>query len=68
MAKYKVGQAVWIKNRKKMGIITQVDVSGNPQKVEIDGDIYNTVGLILEVVSLLKLIWLGLSSIFKKKK
>lgn len=68
MAKFKVGQAVWIKNRKKIGIISKVDNNGNPQKVEIDGEIYNTVGLIFEVVSLLKLIWLGLKSIFKKKK
>lgn len=68
MAQFRVGQAVWIKNRKKMGIIHQVDKDGNPQKVEIEGEIYNTVGLIFEVVSLLKLIWLGLKSIFKKKK
>lgn len=68
MAKFQVGQAVWIKNRKKMGIIHQVDKDGNPQKVKIDGEIYQTVGLILEVIGLFKAIWLGIKSIFKKRK
>ena len=68
MAKFKVGQAVWIKNRNKMGIVHQVDKNGNPQKVEIDGEIYQTVGLILEVIGLFKAIWLGIKSIFKKRK
>lgn len=68
MAKYKVGQAVWVKNRKKIGIVTQVGQDGQPQKVEIDGEIFSVLGLILEVVSLFKLIILGISSIFKKRK
>lgn len=68
MKHLKVGSAVWIKNKKKIGIITQVGRDGKPQKVEIDGKEYNTVGLILKVVSLFRLILLGLKSIFGKNQ
>lgn len=66
MKSYKVGQAVWIKNRKKMGIVNQVDNNGKIQKVEIDGQIYNILGLIVEALSIFQMLWLSLKVIFKK--
>lgn len=68
MTKYKINQNVWVSNRKKIGIVKQIDRNGYPQKVEIDGEIYNTIGLIFKTVSLLRLIILSIKSIFNKHK
>lgn len=66
MKHYKVGQAVWIKNRKRMGIVNQVDNKGQIQKVEIEGEIFSVIGLIIEALSIFKIIWLSIKTIFRK--
>lgn len=67
MAKFKVGQTVYIHGQNKFGTIAKVDKNGLPIEIKVDGQIIETVGLILEVVSLFKLIWASIKSLFKKR-
>lgn len=68
MAKFKVNQTVYVKDLKKAGKVVAVDENGNPTAIEVEGQIIEAVGLIVQVLSLFKAIWLGIKGLFKKNR
>ena len=51
MAKFKVNQTVYVKDLKKAGKVVAVDENGNPTAIEVEGQIIEAVGLIVQVLS-----------------
>ena len=68
MAKFKENQKVWLPERKKFGKIKGVDAYGQPLSVEIDGQIEDSVNLVIEVLTLFKKLWLAIRGIFGDDK
>lgn len=68
MAKFRKNQKVYIPKLGKVGTVKRVNYDGQPIEVEVDGQIINTVGLVFEVLTVLKKLWLALKILFGKSK
>jgi hypothetical protein len=66
MTKFKIGDTVKIKETKQVGKVVSINDKGIVEQVDVNGDIVSTVGLILEIVGIIKQIWYNIKKLFTK--
>ncbi len=65
---FKKGQTVYVPSLKKYGTIEKLSLNGDPVQVSIDGEIINTVSLLVQAINLIERLWLSIKSLFTKSK